>query len=68
MVTAADAAAIRAAFDTGGEWLAAAELRRLFPGVEDTDEARRWARAIADWQPIVSPTSKPRAKRRSDRS
>ena len=33
VVTEADAAAIRAAFDRGGELSAAVELRRLFPGV-----------------------------------
>ena len=36
VVTEAEAAAIRAAFDHGGEFSAAVELRRLFPGVTAT--------------------------------
>jgi len=46
-VTEAEAAAIRAAFDQGGEFAAAVELRRLFPGVTSNAEARQWARTIA---------------------
>ena len=38
-VTEAEAAAIRAAFDQGGECAAAAELRRLFPGVTERGRA-----------------------------
>ena len=33
VVSEAEAAAIRAAFDRGGELSAAVELRRLFPGI-----------------------------------
>jgi hypothetical protein len=47
-----DAAAIRAAFDRGGELLATVELRRLFPGVTDNAQARECARAIAAWKPL----------------
>ena len=47
-----DAAAIRAAFDQGGEFSAAVELRRLFPGVLDNRAARDWARTIAGWRPL----------------
>ena len=43
------AAAIRAAFERGGELAAAVELRRLFPAVTDDDAARTWARVIAGW-------------------
>jgi hypothetical protein len=50
-VTEAEAAAIRAAFEQGGEFAAAVELRRLFPGVTDNDEARECARTIAAWKP-----------------
>ena len=39
-VTEAEAAAIRTAFDRGGELSAAVELCRLFPGVTDNAEAR----------------------------
>ena len=51
-VTEAEAAAIRAAFNQGGEFAAAIELRRLFPGVTDNAEARECARAIAEWKPV----------------
>jgi hypothetical protein len=43
-ITEAEAAAIRAAFERGGEFSAAAELRRLFPGIPDTEQARECAR------------------------
>ena len=40
VVTEAEAAAIRAAFEQRGELSTAVELRRLFPGVTDTAQAR----------------------------
>jgi hypothetical protein len=52
VVSESDAAAIRAAFDQGGELSAAVELRRLFPGISDNDKARDCARTIAGWQPL----------------
>ena len=52
VVTEADAAAIRAAFDQGGEFPAAVELRRRFPGITDNDQARECARTIAAWKPL----------------
>ena len=52
VVTEAEAAAIRTAFDQGGEFAAAVELRRLFPGVTDMAEARECARTIAAWEPL----------------
>jgi hypothetical protein len=52
VVTEAEASAIRAAFDRGGELSAAVELRRLFPGVTDMAEARECARTIAGWKPL----------------
>jgi hypothetical protein len=51
----ADAAAIRAAFDRGGELSAAVELRRLFPAITDTAQARACARTIAGWTPLPVP-------------
>jgi hypothetical protein len=60
-VTEAEAAAIRAAFDRGGEFAAAIELRRLFPGVTDNAEARECARSIAAWRPL--PVSVRRGRR-----
>jgi hypothetical protein len=43
------ATAIRTAFDRGGELSAAVELRRLFPSVTDTAQARtagRWRQTV----------------------
>ena len=48
VVTEAEAAAIRAAYEQRGEFSAAVELRRLFPAVTDTVQARACARTIAD--------------------
>jgi hypothetical protein len=64
VVTEAEATAIRAAFDQGGEFAAAVELRRLFPGVTDMVEARECARAIAAWKPLPV---KPRLVRLPDK-
>lgn len=47
-----EAAAIRAAFDRGGEFAAAVELRRRFPGISDNEQARQCAKAIAGWKPL----------------
>ena len=58
IVTETDAAAIRAAFEQGGEFSAAIELRRRFPGITDNAEARACARTIAGWKPPV-PTPRP---------
>ena len=54
-ITEAEAAAIRAAFEQRGELSAAVELRRLFPGVTDTAQARACARTIAGWKPLPVP-------------
>jgi hypothetical protein len=51
-VSETDAAAIRAAFDQGGELSAAVELSRLFPGIADNQNARDCARSIAGWAPL----------------
>ena len=48
VVSEAEAAAIRTAFDRGGELSAAVELRRLFPGVTDNAQARECARISPD--------------------
>ena len=55
VVSEAEAAAIRNAFDRGGELSAAVELRRLFPGVTDNAQARECARIIAGWTPLPAP-------------
>jgi hypothetical protein len=52
VVTEADAEAIRTAFDQGGEFSAAVELRRRFPGIPDNARARECARNIAAWKPL----------------
>src|SRR5689334_13367865 len=67
-VSEAEAAAIRAAYEQGGELSAAIELRRLFPGITDNAKARECARTIAGWTPLPAPVPKapPRpCKRRS---
>ena len=55
VVTEAEAAAIRAAFDLGGEFTAAVELRRLFLGITDTAQAWECTRTIAAWKPLRVP-------------
>jgi hypothetical protein len=55
VVSEAEAAAIRAAYDQGGEFTAAIELRRLFPAIPDNDWARDCARTIAGWKPFRMP-------------
>ena len=45
VVTEAEAAAIRAVYEQRGEFSAAVELRRLFPAITDTAQARACARA-----------------------
>ena len=67
-----EAAAIRAAFDRGGEFAAAVELRRRFPGISDNEQARQCARTIVGWRPLKlppRPSMEPRkiAKRRPRR-
>jgi hypothetical protein len=50
-VSEAEAAAIRAVYEQRGEFAAAVELRRRFPGITDNAQAREWARTIASWKP-----------------
>jgi hypothetical protein len=52
VVTEADATAIRAVFEQRGEFAAAVELRRRFPGTADNAQARECARTIAGWKPL----------------
>jgi hypothetical protein len=51
-ITEAEAAAIRAVFEQRGEFAAAVELRRRFPGITDNVQARECARTIASWKPL----------------
>jgi hypothetical protein len=50
-VNEAEAAAISAAYEQGGELAAAVELRRLFPGLANNENTRICARTIAGWEP-----------------
>jgi hypothetical protein len=54
-VSEAEAAAIRAVYEQRGEFSAAIELRRLFPAITDTAQARACARTIAGWTPLPVP-------------
>jgi hypothetical protein len=60
VISEEEAAAIRAAFHQGGEFAAAVELRRRFPGTTDTARARECARTTAGWKlpslPLRPPT------------
>jgi len=63
-VDEATAAAIRKAYDEGGELSAVVELRRHFPGITDNENARLCVRTIASWQPLPSLSPKrPRTRR-----
>ena len=59
MVSEDAAAAIRAAFERDGEFAAAVELRRRFPGIADNAQARLCARTIAGWTPTLDLPPKP---------
>lgn len=54
-VSEAQIAAIKGAFDEGGEFSAAVELRRIFPAVTDNATAREYARVIAGRNPSPAP-------------
>jgi hypothetical protein len=47
-----DEAAIRTVYEQRGEFAAAIELRRRFPGVTDDAQARECVRIIAGWKPL----------------
>jgi len=51
-VSDAEAAAIRAVYERRGELAAAVEVRRHFPGIFSTAQARECARIIAGWKPL----------------
>ena len=66
-VTETEAAAIRAAYEQGGELSAAIELRRLFPGITDNAKAWACARTIIGWaerpDPLPKAPQRPRKRR-----
>ena len=49
-ISEAELAAIRTAYEQGGEFSAAVELRRLFPGITDNAQARECVRTIIAWR------------------
>jgi hypothetical protein len=52
-VSEAQAAIIRTALEQRGELSAVAELRRLFPGVDNIALALECVRTIASWKPLL---------------
>jgi hypothetical protein len=58
LVSEADAAAIRTAYEQKGELSAAVEVRTLLPGITDNVRARECARSIAGWKPLPAATAK----------
>lgn len=64
-VDEATAAAIRRAYEEGGELSAIVELRRHFPGIVDHANARRCVQVIAGWTPLPSLPAKSSQKRRT---
>jgi hypothetical protein len=52
VVPEAEEAAIRAVYEQRGEFAAAIELRRRFPGITVNAQARECARTIAGWKPL----------------
>lgn len=55
MVTEADAAAIREAYDRAGELAAVVELRQRFRGISDNEQARACVRSIVGWRTPPEP-------------
>jgi hypothetical protein len=51
-VTEEQAATIRTVFEQRGELSATVELRRMFPGIRDVQQARECVRIIAGWKPL----------------
>src|SRR3954451_25384204 len=66
-VDEATAAAIRRAYDEGGELAGAVEFKRHFPLISDNAKARECARIIAGWSPVPDEPSPVRLRRRSIR-
>jgi hypothetical protein len=53
------AAAIRRAWEEGGELAGVVELRRHFPLIADNAHARLCVRAIVGWSPRAAPDQEP---------
>lgn len=65
MVSETEAAAIRTAYEQGGELSASVELRRLFPGLANNENTRICARSIAGWTPLPVPIKPVRVRKRA---
>lgn len=64
-VSEAETATVRAVYEQRGELAAAVEVRRHFPGIFSTAQARECARIIAGWKPLPLQLGKsPQAARR----
>ena len=61
-VTEAEAAAIRTAFDQGGEFAAAVELRRLFRASPTMRRRGNAPGPIAAWKPLLVPVRRIRLR------
>jgi hypothetical protein len=51
-ISEAEGAAIRAIFHERGEFSAAVELRRLYPGITDAEQVRECVRTIVGWRSL----------------
>ena len=51
-----DVAAIRQAYERGGEWVAVAEFRRRFPGVARNAEVLELVRSMVAWRSAPPPS------------
>ena len=62
VVSEEERAAIRRAFEAGGEWAAVAELRRYFP-IERNEDALLAVHSIVRWRPApLPPSRRPRSR------
>jgi hypothetical protein len=52
VVSEEEAAAIRTAFEQHGEFAAAVAVRRMFPGITDSNQVRDCVRIIAGWRAL----------------
>ena len=70
VISEPQAAAVRVAFEDGGEFSAAVEVRRLFPSITGNAEARARARTIAGRPPLASlpPATVTQLRVRTDRA
>src|SRR3954454_24219339 len=64
-VDEATAAAIRRAYEDGGELAGIVEFKRHFPLISDHAKARECARIIAGWQPLPDQPAAVQGRRRS---